>query len=183
MNDQPMTALEIKAATLTMQANRQTVPKLDAFTLAYIEAALWSSTGPKFGKCPCCGKDNVLLDKWPEEHFERQEMCSGPECGTRETAHEPPLDENYSRDDMSPECLAVMVADCAKFQKEQAANLVDYPTVRAGHDFWLTRNGHGSGFWENDFGTEEQCEALDKACKSFGEFNLYPGDDGRIYGQ
>lgn len=59
-------------------------------------------------------------------------------------------------------------------------------TVRQATDllaaFWLTRNGHGAGFWENDYGTEEQCDKLTEACKAFGEFNLYPGDDGRLYG-
>lgn len=155
--------------------------KLDTFTRAYIECALWSSTGPAFGTCPCCGEPDKLLDKWPGPEFERQEMCSGPDCGTHETAHEPPLQDNYSESDIAPECLQRMIDDCAKFQREN--DLTDYPDTNAGHDFWLTRNGHGCGFWENDYGTESQCEALTKASKAFGEFNLYPGDDGKLYGQ
>ena len=150
----------------------------DTFTTAYIEAALWSSTGPAFGECPCCG-ETKLLDRLPEKEYRQDSMCSGPECGMRETPEEPPLDENYSWTDIAPETLQRMIDDCAKFQAEN--DLTGYPLKNAGHDFWLTRNGHGCGFWENDFGTEEQCDKLTKASKAFGEFNLYPGDDGKLY--
>lgn len=85
--------------------------------------------------------------------------------------------------DLADETLQRMVADCAKFQAENQSRLADYPSKNAGHDFWLTRNGHGAGFWENDFGSEEDCESLTKDCKRFGEFSLYLGDDGKIYGQ
>lgn len=83
--------------------------------------------------------------------------------------------------DLADETLDKIVKDCADFQEANCGHLTDYPTKNAGHDFWLTRNGHGCGFWENDFGTEEQCEALTKASKSFGECNLYVGDDGKVY--
>ena len=47
---------------------------------------------------------------------------------------------------------------------------------RAGHDFWLTRNGHGAGFWEGEYEDEagnETGNALTKASKRYGEENLY----------
>lgn len=93
-----------------------------------------------------------------------------------------PFDKNYSWTDLADETLAKMIADCANFQTENEFWLANYPTENAGHDFWLTRNGHGAGFWENDFGTEEDCEKLTKASKQFGTFDLYLGDDGEIYG-
>lgn len=163
---------------------KELVRDVDTFTLAYIEAALWSTHGPAFGVCPCCEQPGKLLDRWPEEKYERQEMCSGPECGTRETNYEPALEENYSWTDLAPETLQAMLDDCAKFQAEQGAagNLTGYPLEQAGHDFWLTRAGHGCGFWENDFGNANQCESLTRACERLGEFYLYPGDDGRLYG-
>lgn len=152
---------------------------VDTFTRAYIKAALWSSNGPAFGECPCCG-NRALLDKSPEKEFEQVEMCSAEGCGVRQTPHEPPLDENYSWTDLAPETLQRMLDDCAKFQAEQ--DLTGYPLNQAGHDFWLTRAGHGCGFWENDFGSANQCESLTRACERLGEFYLYPGDDGRLYG-
>jgi hypothetical protein len=50
----------------------------------------------------------------------------------------------------------------------------------AGHDFWLTRNHHGAGFWDGDW---PECvgEKLTEASHSCGEMNLYIGDDGRVY--
>lgn len=47
-----------------------------------------------------------------------------------------------------------------------------------GHDFWLTRNGHGAGFWDRGLG--ELGERFTRACRPFGEVNLYVTDDGRI---
>lgn len=75
--------------------------------------------------------------------------------------------------------LLKMVADCQEFQKQ--ADLTDYPIDRAGNDFWYTRNGHGVGFWENDYGTEDQCKKLTALSKQFREVDLYYGDDGKIY--
>ena len=48
-----------------------------------------------------------------------------------------------------------------------------------GHDFWLTRNGHGAGFWDRDLG--DIGDKLTEACKEFPQVDLYVGDDGKIY--
>jgi len=98
-------------------------------------------------------------------------------------------DENYfdgpdfGIEKLAPQTLAKMVEDCQKFQVENKLALDGYPVTRAGHDFWLTRNGHGAGFWENDYGSETQNEILTNACHELGEVNLYLGDDGLIYGE
>lgn len=49
----------------------------------------------------------------------------------------------------------------------------------AGHDFWLTRNGHGVGFWDRGLG--ELGDKLTEAAKTFGEVNLYLGDDELVH--
>ena len=41
---------------------------------------------------------------------------------------------------------------------------------QAGHDFALTRNGHGAGFW--DHGAGEAGDALTESAEWFGEFNI-----------
>jgi hypothetical protein len=51
----------------------------------------------------------------------------------------------------------------------------------AGHDFWLTRNGHGCGYWDGDW-PKGVAEGLDRLARSFGAFDLYLGDDGLIHG-
>jgi len=87
--------------------------------------------------------------------------------------------EHKSSSDFSEELKAKIQSDCEKFQAEN--DLADYPLLNAGHDFWLTRNGHGAGFWENDFGTEEQCKNLTQSAHNFGNCDIYLGDDRKIY--
>jgi len=94
----------------------------------------------------------------------------------------------YGAEDLAPETLAQIVKDCRRFQLEnydvlEAEYLSDLPlanVTHAGHDFWLTRNGHGAGFWDGDW-SKANGEKLTEACKAFGEVELYVGDDGKIY--
>lgn len=92
-----------------------------------------------------------------------------------------PLDANYSIDDIAPETLKQMEMDCADFYECNADYLADYPDKAAGHDFWLTREHHGAGFWEVDYGTKEQCDRLTANAHAYGGFDLCVGDDGKIY--
>lgn len=89
-----------------------------------------------------------------------------------------PLDTNYSLADLAPETLARMQADCEQFQAENAHD-IEGREEQAGHDFWLTRCGHGSGFWDGDW--LEAGERLTEACRKYPEVDLYVGDDGLIY--
>jgi hypothetical protein len=97
------------------------------------------------------------------------------------------LDDFYGVDDLDADTLQTIITDCRKFQDENAADLAeagaDWPNIaaHAGHDFWFTRNGHGAGFWDGDW-PEDMGERLTQAAESFGTYNLYVGDDGRIYG-
>jgi hypothetical protein len=88
-----------------------------------------------------------------------------------------PLDKKYSIRDISPETLQKIKKDCAKFQAENAADIASN-LAEAGHDFWLTRNNHGCGFWDGDW---ENGEKLTEAANAFPECDLYVGDDGLIY--
>ena len=117
--------------------------KLDTFTRAYIECALWSS------------------NDWSRD--------DGGD----------PLDKNYSADDIAPETLAKIVEDCALFQVA-CADYIGAESELAGHDFWLTRNGHGSGFWDGDW-PEPEASLMSQASEAFGNIDLYVGDDGKIY--
>lgn len=91
-----------------------------------------------------------------------------------------PMDENYSLDDIDPETIARAEKDCADFEAK-AGNLLDGLDMgTVGHDFWLTRNGHGAGFWDGDY-EKSVGDALTKISKEFGEVDLYVGDDGKIY--
>jgi len=92
-----------------------------------------------------------------------------------------PLDANYSVEDFAPEALAEAEKDCADFQEANAADLetTGADDERNGHDFWLTRNGHGAGFWDRGYG--EVGERLTKASKVYGGVDLYVGNDGMVH--
>ena len=52
------------------------------------------------------------------------------------------LDEDFQRES---------VIDCLSFFSRIECYLSDDQAIDAGHDFWLTRNGHGAGFWDGDW--------------------------------
>lgn len=112
--------------------------QLDAFTKAYLTAALWSESD-----------DNDI-----------------------------PLDDNYSIADFDEHALNTAIVECQAFQAQCHQLLNGIPEEQAGHDFWLTRNGHGAGFWDRGLG--EIGDKLTEACKSFGEANIYVTDSNTI---
>ena len=96
-----------------------------------------------------------------------------------ETDGDDPLDKNHQRDDFSDEFLQQARQDCEKFFTDNAAD-IGLHCSSAGHDFWLTRCGHGAGFWDGDW-QEDVGERLTAASKTFGCVDLYVGNDGKIY--
>lgn len=90
-----------------------------------------------------------------------------------------PMDANYSIDDISFETMQQAKADCKRFLELASDIIYKYDIETAGHDFWLTRNGHGAGFWDGDYGDDG--DLLTEICKTFGECNPWVGDDGKIY--
>jgi len=151
---------------------------LDEFTRAYITAALWSSSTAECvsDTCDWRGGDS--------------DGVSCPKCGA--PVYDQSLDNlEYGIDDIAEETLTQMIADCATFQQDNAEWIIsEYRThadhvdntidSQAGHDFWLTRCGHGCGFWDGDW-TEPAATGLTEAGKRYGNVDLYVGDDGRIY--
>ena len=92
-----------------------------------------------------------------------------------------PLDDNYGPEDLAGETVNQMIADCKDFQESQAELLKGLEPISCGHDFWLTRNHHGAGFWDGDY-PKDIGQKLTDASHVYGEFYLLIGDDGLIYG-
>lgn len=92
-----------------------------------------------------------------------------------------PLDDTYGVDDIAPDTLAAMREDCADFAAANAddISLTGADAEQVGHDFWLTRNGHGAGFWDRGYG--KPGDDLSAAARIYGGVDLYVGDDGKIY--
>jgi hypothetical protein len=93
-------------------------------------------------------------------------------------AVEEPLDKTYDLSDIADETWHKILKDTAKFQRANAKDLSPFDSARAGHDFWLTRNGHGAGFWDGDY-PEPQATRLTKASEAFKGVDLYVGNDGK----
>lgn len=96
-------------------------------------------------------------------------------------------DHIYDLDDslLTDEARAKMEADCRAFIVGNGLLLRDYiiagrTASDAGHDFWLTRNGHGTGFWDRDL-PDTLGDDLTEASKRrpFGETWLYAEWDPR----
>lgn len=99
-----------------------------------------------------------------------------------------PLEETYAFKDIDRATLERMRDDARAFydDNEHEINSNEELTLaqserKAAYDFWLTRNGHGAGFWDGSW-PEPAASRLTKNAKPFGEFNLYVGGDGRIHG-
>ncbi len=86
--------------------------------------------------------------------------------------------------ELSAETLAAIVDDCRDFQASnvellEQAYATNYDAAHAGMDFWLTRNGHGAGFWDRGLG--KIGEELTKNAKPYGTQSLCRGDDDYLY--
>lgn len=95
-----------------------------------------------------------------------------------------PLEANFTLADLAQDTLRTFCEDCDGFRRDVDQNFGEYILTTYGqdnvaHNFWLTRNGHGAGFWDGGFG--EHGDALTKAAKAYGDCDLYVGDDGCIY--
>lgn len=89
-----------------------------------------------------------------------------------------PLDSNYGPDDFDDASLAALEREAREFYEAHEETLGEDP-AHAGHDFWLSRNGHGAGYWDGDWGDDG--DRLHAATKPYGGVDLYVGDDGRIH--
>lgn len=99
-----------------------------------------------------------------------------------------PLDSAYTRGHIADEsmaqiqaeCAAFYVAHCDWFTREHCSYRGCPVDEYAGHDFWLTRNGHGCGFWDGDW-SDAADAVLTPAAKAAGPRTLVVGDDGQLH--
>ena len=147
---------------------------VDDMLASYMETALWSSTGSP----PDCDCGYCKARRKGKASRKYLECARGDES----------LDSYYSTADIDDTTRAAMRADCQRFAVENAATIVacmaengSLDWQQAGHDFWLTRCGHGCGFWDGDW-PKEAGRILTNAAHAFGDVWLLPGDDGKVGG-
>lgn len=132
------------------------IPTLAPFARAYIMAALWTfDDDAPSGDYETSGRFEELLPLMDADSLTRLQMDA----------------------DAFQSTWGFLWRESGLFAAEPHEQLLT--DEQAGHDFWLTRNGHGSGFWDRDIGAAG--EQLTQAAHKCGECNLYRGDDGRIY--
>lgn len=90
-----------------------------------------------------------------------------------------PLDANYNIADFDKKSLKKLRVEADAFAKENAEYILGKEEV-AGHDFWLTQNHHGAGFWDGDWPKEVGMILTDRS-HVYGEINIYVGDDKKLY--
>ncbi len=94
-----------------------------------------------------------------------------------------PLDNDFGPEDIHPDSLKRIEGEVKDFINyiSKAGYLEQYTRgdEQIGHDFFLTRNHHGAGFWDRGDGVLG--ELLTSAAQYFGESNFYVGDDGMVH--
>ena len=98
-----------------------------------------------------------------------------------------PLDAHYTEADLSDLARCTLLNECSRFlsaaRSHSPSPLPEGTDLQqAGHDFWFTRQGHGTGFWDKEhvYG-EAEAALLCTMSKCFGECWPGVGDDGKIY--
>lgn len=90
-----------------------------------------------------------------------------------------PLGRTYTPSNIAPASQDRMSGDLVAFACANLSDLAGMEPGQAAHDFWLTRNHHGAGFWDRGLG--ELGDRLTASAESYGESDLYVGDDGELY--
>jgi hypothetical protein len=143
------------------------MPDLESTLRGYVDCALWSES---------IGED--FAAQWQHER-EPDREASAPDVS---------LDSfGFTADDIDSEAMDNMREDVRAFLADESiADALafwsrEHGDEAIGHDFWLTRNRHGAGFWdrhwrEGDSGVAHG-KALTDAAHPYGETHLYVGDD------
>lgn len=137
-----------------------TKAQIETITKHYLISLLWTMPGDD--ECENPG-DDVDLSDLPEETIEhsRQDVIEFVNaCGALFDQAMECYDEGYG-------------------QHQDAGSA----EAAFGHDFTLTRNHHGVGFWDRDSEGLPRVlgDALTKVCEAFPSVDLYIGDDGKAY--
>jgi hypothetical protein len=95
------------------------------------------------------------------------------ECAAWADGHEEQT-ERANNGEFTSEAQARAQVECKAFMYRALPYMQAWTPEQAGHDFWLTRNGHGSGFWDRQL---EGGDVLTAIAKTFGELGVYVPDD------
>lgn len=104
-----------------------------------------------------------------------------------------PMTDSYTIHDFAPEVKEQAYRDIEKFISSNSLQASDALSNKSyeyggdsmaqfGHDFLLTRNGEGAGFWDREaLKAVGVGEALTQGSKEFRSLTVVAGDDGKLY--
>lgn len=124
---------------------------IDAVTEAYLTAQLWTGTLDFYTNTPEFGGESLTADSVLDSVVTVEQLSEEIKQEAREDVEQ----------------FLGMVSPYFKFWP----NAAELTAEQIGHDFSLTRNGHGAGFWDRGLG--ELGDWLSRVAKSMGSSSLY----------
>lgn len=167
---------------LDISLARDTWRKLDAFTQGYVEAAMWTLTDTRY-VCDYCGH----TQRNEPDMYDREDLAYVcPKCEIAAVHEESDNADYLGLQDIADSTIRAAIRDCAAFQETYRDDLADASIELGrsgsdhGQDFWLTREGHGAGFWDRGY-SKALSQCLTDGAHAFGSGDWYVGDDGKVY--
>ncbi len=114
------------------------------------------------------------------------ESCRGSGGGDHEHTSTDPGDcdasldyMGYDPDDLAADARTEIEAEVRDFCEANADDLAGLSPDDIGHNFLLSRNGHGAGFFDRGWG--ERGNRLQDAARRYGDMSAYVGDDDKVH--
>lgn len=135
---------------------------IESMVAAYLACAEWSS----HGSMPPSYRDRNTRGRFIRSDKGDRPLDSLPHRGWHKSAI---VSARQDIDTFLVKCAAANI------------DVACYDASRVGHDLWLTRNGHGTGFWDRpevyDSEHEDYARQLTDISHALGECDPYVGDD------
>ena len=91
--------------------------------------------------------------------------------------------ESFTKEDIEPNSLIKAYTDIKKFLDLAGDSVIEAieenGLEQLGHDIWLTRNGHGAGFFDRSYGDDNE-KRLTQAAKALKEVTIYINDNLKL---
>lgn len=153
----------------------------------YIDAALWTE------------EDNLRNQQEPDEDSDENEYDFGfDDDDDDDDEEETELDklikmqnsfraqniDTFTKEHIGADSLIQAYLDIKKFLASADKKAIEEAVEtngeeRLGHDIWLTRNGHGAGFFDHTYEPENE-KSLMYAAKKLGEVYIYIDENGML---
>jgi hypothetical protein len=155
-----------------------TLDKLAEFIEAGLESKNWQMGNIRWKKGPKDWSPSGYVPGmpiWPkfvDAYLEAAIWSSDDQSGE-------PLDKRFDIDDFAQEAVNKAVRDCNEFIEKNKVILEKHGNpAHHGYNFWMSRNGHGVGFFDRGYGDDG--DLLQEAAEEYGEEQIIVGGDGKL---